>query len=91
MSEKPRNCLNENVKHLRDSIEAIHMKLTSPTCSSHKAQNRYHIHTRYIAFELCVKEKKERRKKMNNIEMFMFGYSNLIKVRRTSRVDLALE
>ena len=51
----------------------------------------HHIHTHRIAFELCVTEKKERRKKMNKIEMFMFGFLNLIKFRGTSRVDIALE
>ena len=40
-------------------------------------------------------DKEERKKKekrnVNKIEIFMFGFSNLIKVSGTNRVDLALE
>ena len=45
-----------------------------------------------ILFELCLWEKKEeRRKKMNKIEIFKFGFSNLLKVNGTFGVDIALE
>ena len=37
------------------------------------------------------KEEKRRRKKLNKIEIFMFGFSTLLKVIRVFRVDLAIE
>ena len=37
------------------------------------------------------KKEEERRKKMNKIEIFKFGFSNLLKVSGTFGVDVALE
>ena len=47
----------------------------------------------HILFELCLWEKKERRrrKKKNKIEIFEFGFSNLLKVSGTYGVEIALE
>ena len=51
-----------------------------------------------IVFEICLmkqkerkKEKRKERKKMDKIEIFMFGFSTLLKVSGTYRIDLALE
>ena len=47
-----------------------------------------------ILFELCLakrKKEKRRRKKMNKIEIFVFGFSTLLKASGTNRVDLALQ
>ena len=35
----------------------------------------YNIHTHHIVFKLCMMEN-ERRKTMNKIEIFMFGFLN---------------
>ena len=35
--------------------------------------------------------KEERRKKMNKIEIFMFGFLDFVNVSRVFRVDLAIE
>ena len=55
----------------------------------------HNICTHCIVFELCVKEKKKEkkaRKKMNKIDIFMFGFLDLVtKVRGTYEVDLAIE
>ena len=36
-------------------------------------------------------EEERKKEKMNKIEIFVFGFSQLIKVNRINRVDLALE
>ena len=40
---------------------------------------------------MLVGEERRRRKKMNKIEIFKFGFSNLLKVSGTFGVDIALE
>ena len=47
----------------------------------------HNILTHRIVLELCLMV----RKKINKVEIFMFGFSNLIKVSRTNIVDLALD
>ena len=40
----------------------------------------YNIPSRSIVFELCLSEKKkERRKKMNKVDFFAFGFLGLVK------------
>ena len=46
------------------------------------------IHIVQFLSYMYVQRKRKRMKKMNKIEKFMFGFSNLIKVRGTNRVDL---
>ena len=48
------------------------------------------IGTHCILFELCVTEKKER-KKVDKIEIFKFGFLDLVKVSGACRIILAIE
>ena len=47
--------------------------------------------SRYAWLRRKKEERRRRRKKMNKIESFVFGFSTVLKVSRTNRVDLALE